>query len=459
VNKKQYIFLGLLTSFLFVIKTINASCVINGYAPFYKNLVIKAFCYDNYFVKNPILLGQSNINEQGDFNFIIEKNNEQFVFLKIENYRIDFYSEPHTTINLKIQAPDSTVLHLVNQDVYVNYELTGSELNRLIAKLSLDIDWFITQNYQRFLLKSAQQITDTFSIYLKKQYASIPNLFFKQVLNYRLGLLELAAYRSNSYLIETYLSGPILYKDHDYFDFFNQLFRHYLLQFSQTPKGDALYKTINTQGSYTNAYSIFKKDTTIKNDTLRELVFIKGLFDLYYESTYNKNTVLECIKQATVASVYHQNRNIAIAVYEKLTRFFKGNPAPDFELADAKGNTFKLSSFKGKAIVISFGASWNKDYLAELTVLEKYSKRFGKKVQVLNLFLDEPTSIFEEKNLENKNWKLLLTNNSPELLDLYAVKSLPQFFIVSKGGWFIEAHSEPPSKWSPEKFEAFFNVK
>jgi hypothetical protein len=44
-------------------------------------------------------------------------------------------------------------------------------------------------------------------------------------------------------------------------------------------------------------------------------------------------------------------------------------------------------------------------------------------------------------------------------MDLYSVKALPLFFIISKGGWFIEAPSENPSKWPPEKFEAFFKVE
>jgi hypothetical protein len=77
----------------------------------------------------------------------------------------------------------------------------------------------------------------------------------------------------------------------------------------------------------------------------------------------------------------------------------------------------------------------------------------------LNVFTDEPTAEFLAVQNRNSNWKLVKITNSPELMDLYAVKALPLFFIISKGGWFIEAPSENPSKWPPEKFEAFFKVE
>lgn len=36
----------------------------------------------------------------------------------------------------------------------------------------------------------------------------------------------------------------------------------------------------------------------------------------------------------------------------------QGNPAPDFEMADLKGNKVKLSDFKGRKVYIKYWASW-----------------------------------------------------------------------------------------------------
>jgi peroxiredoxin len=181
--------------------------------------------------------------------------------------------------------------------------------------------------------------------------------------------------------------------------------------------------------------------------------------EFYYNPDYNKPAVLECIKQASVFALLPKNRNIALLVYERLTRFYKGNPTPDFELPDITNQQNRLSKFKGKVVILSFGASWSSDYFSELLVLEKYSKNFGKKVLILNILIDTPNTVLINKHEQNKNWKLLLAENHNEILDLYNVKSVPQFFIISKGGWFIEAPSEPPSKWSVEKFEAFLKLK
>ncbi len=447
--------------FLFIILStpVMAQCIVKGSAPYYAGQKIKAFRNVDFISNSSEIISEGLIEANGDFKLSIPLTNTQFVFLKIGNARMEFYAEFDSRLTINIDKPDSSTIVGVNQEYMVNYHLKGSNLNVNIAKLNQDIDYFYSNNYKAFMLKAAKPICDTFVPYMHKQYLPIKDSFFQSVLKYRLAGLELGAYHGNKYLYDKYLSGPIQYNNRDYFDFFNEMFHHYLLQFSETPKGEALFKVLNINGSFEKSYQIFLSDKLIENDTLRELIFIKGLMEFYFLPEYDKGNLLECIKQCSVKFKVEQNKLIASRIYESLTRFFKGNPAPDFSVVDLKNKTVSLKDFKGKVVVISFGSSSNIQYLSELSVLEKYSKKFARKVQILNVFTDEPTAEFLAVQNRNSNWKLVKITNSPELMDLYAVKALPLFFIISKGGWFIEAPSENPSKWPPEKFEAFFKVE
>lgn len=57
----------------------------------------------------------------------------------------------------------------------------------------------------------------------------------------------------------------------------------------------------------------------------------------------------------------------------------KGKIAPDFEVVDLKGNTFKLSDFNGKPVLLNFWATWCPPACPSCLSLSVSSKNMGKK--------------------------------------------------------------------------------
>ena len=49
-----------------------------------------------------------------------------------------------------------------------------------------------------------------------------------------------------------------------------------------------------------------------------------------------------------------------------------GNKAPDFELKTLAGETAKLSSFKGKKVMLNFWATWCPPCKAEMPAMQKF---------------------------------------------------------------------------------------
>ena len=67
--------------------------------------------------------------------------------------------------------------------------------------------------------------------------------------------------------------------------------------------------------------------------------------------------------------------------------------APEFSLNQLNGESFNLSSTKGKVVVVSFWATWCKPCLQELSFLKELHKEHGEDLVVLAIATDDPNTI------------------------------------------------------------------
>ena len=66
--------------------------------------------------------------------------------------------------------------------------------------------------------------------------------------------------------------------------------------------------------------------------------------------------------------------------------------APDFTLYDIDGNTYKLSDFRGKPVILNFWASWCGPCKAEMPDFEEAYKTYGEDIQFLIVNLTDGSS-------------------------------------------------------------------
>lgn len=127
----------------------------------------------------------------------------------------------------------------------------------------------------------------------------------------------------------------------------------------------------------------------------------------------------------------------------KLKGVALGATAPEFAEADTSGNIVNLSSFRGKYVLVDFWASWCGPCRRENpSVVQAFNHYKNKKFTILGVSLDKPNA--KEKWLaaihkDGLAWTQVsdLKFWDSKVADLYAVRGIPQNFLLDPNGKII----------------------
>jgi thiol-disulfide isomerase/thioredoxin len=113
------------------------------------------------------------------------------------------------------------------------------------------------------------------------------------------------------------------------------------------------------------------------------------------------------------------------------------DPAPDFELTSIDGDTFKLSDFEGKVVVLDFMATWcvpcqeGMEHLKD--IYQDYSES---KVQIISIDIDESENdsmLQDFKDDYGDDW-IFAVDYDNDADNAYDVGGVPTYVIVTKTG-------------------------
>lgn len=173
----------------------------------------------------------------------------------------------------------------------------------------------------------------------------------------------------------------------------------------------------------------------------------------YYQSTTNmqgsgligltNEEVVQAVNEASAKFPDHQG---LIAIKSSLSatpQGWVGQPAPEITLPDPNGKEVKLSSFRGKYVLVDFWASWCRPCREENpNVVKAYNKFKDKNFTILGVSLDQPgakNAWMKAVMQDNLSWTQVsdLKYWNSIVVPLYKIEGIPYNVLVDPGGRII----------------------
>ncbi len=152
------------------------------------------------------------------------------------------------------------------------------------------------------------------------------------------------------------------------------------------------------------------------------------IFEMVDSSLSEKYPSLEIVK----------NLNRKVVMAREHVKLQPGAVIPDIALPDTSGNIIKLSSLRGKYVVLSFWASWSAKCREQSKILQKMVQKYpAGQFEVYQVSLDKTKESWETGLKEDKcNWINVsdLKYLDSDLINKFLLNGIPFYYLIQKDG-------------------------
>lgn len=432
-----------------------AQTEITVHAPSFANNRIKINGYEDYLTYKATELAKVDVDSTGSFSIVLNVNEVQLVTMFGNGVSCGFYIEPNARYTISLQEVDTNFIYDDNPiNITPNFENYDSgNINYLISKFNEEYDQFVSKNLNSFIKKTAKTKVDTFALKIQRKYKAIENEYFQMYIKYSLAILKsVSAHSQKKQLYKTYLDTlPILYHHDMYMDYFNQFYTHHFktLNFADY---EQLVMAIKTKVDRSSALEVLGRDAYLKNDSVCELVLIKGLMENYRNPEFSKKSILAVLEQVQAETSIEEHKRIAANVYNKLSSVDVGSYAPELILVDFDGNKVTLTDLlkSGKYIYLDFWATWCQPCVREMKLTPELVDRYGDYIEFVSISMDKKSRTAERFVKKNKyEWTFLHFGGDESIITTYKTRSIPTYYLIDPNGKIVQSPARRPSSIVP----------
>ncbi len=402
------------------------------------------------------------INDQGHFTLKAQINEITPVTLNIDNVFGNFYLEPNTSYTVYFSKPDSTINPDLKSDIAIQLISISSNTNDINFQISLfnkQHNLFFENQEEYLTPKKITQKIDSFTTFCRNIYSNHPSDFLKNYIKYTIANLYSSSTANKKMLAKYFINNsPILYNNKDYMRFIKSYYFGYLMSKSTAAWGQHI-NDLHKINQYQTLKSALKNDSTLKNDTLKELIILTNMMELYYNPSFHKPHIQSIVEQIYHSTSYYKNKQIAHHFINYINLLQPNSVAPNAVMLDYKNNQVQLNSFIGKYIYLNFFSTTSPTSLKEMMNLKTLFNKYHKQLTIISVCLDNTFEVYQQFVKNNSDIKWPVFYQTPQARSAYNIISASAYFLIDKNFYLLYSPAIAPSEGIDKKLNAILFPK
>jgi peroxiredoxin len=459
MRKEFFCALGFICVMAF--ETLSAQVVIRGNAASYAGTELKILSFTEQITRHDTCISKTRVDTSGDFSFTLPVKEIAYIFVPLGIYEGFLYIVPGMEYVIELPEKEEKTIedkfnpYFKEEKIHLNLiewgdiggqpDTTVNELNHQINNFDYLADKFIVKMAKRLYSETNTGRIDSTIGRISELFDDYDNVYFRNYKTYRVAAMKQLIHRDKQKISQEYFYGkPVLYNNPAYMDLFNLLFGDFLVEKTYLKNIDALSKFIYT-ADVKGLKKQLKEKKVFINDTLCEMALLKGIYDGLYADIYNKNVLLGFLDSLHSATSVPVHKTIAFHIREKFNKLRKGHKPPDFELYDRDSNLVSRDSLAGDYVYLNFASPESYACLKDFDVLRMYHERFGDKLKIVTVFIDEDRKAMDEFLAEHDySWCFLYSKPGGRLVKNYDISVFPMYYFLDKKNRLIFSPAPTP---------------
>lgn len=305
---------------VFLTYQVRTETILNGKVINGAGLEVTVVAHSDLITNTEVELARSSIAPDGSFEVRLALQETMPIYIRIGVQETEFVAEPGrryqlTILNLMEQQPRKKLPARFGMPP-LHFQISGgnqNELNTMIAEFYTIHDSFLQENVHALIRQRDNTLTNQYTQLVNSHFPNITNQYLKNLVFYNTALIRMMSPATGlAQLYSGYISGrPVLYQHPVYMEFFSQVFDKYLLTKAPYLGREGLLKLLASPGSFQAIVHAMEADPVIQNKQVKELVLLFSLRDVYFMAGFNKEQVLNCLRQIQQNSTFSEHRLIA----------------------------------------------------------------------------------------------------------------------------------------------------
>lgn len=429
--------------------------------------------YSNMISFHEEELGRCVVDDSGFFECRIPLIETRHVFNYLGVYNCYLYAQPGMIYNIRLPGKrEKSLQDLMNPyfeetSIHLSVKIEGNAYGKSIPAPEDELNFAIRAfndsfypYYYKFVINAYGDQVNRRELEKAEEelllpFDSVAGSYLRAYINYRMGLLEHYGRQvPNHKIIEDYfLEKPVLYRNPAYMELFNQVFKDYFIAFSEEHPSLRFPIVLNREKDYSRASRILAVEASLENDSLRELVVLKGLYDGYYDGKNLPSSMIQLLDSLKSSTRIEMHKQVVQDILSEFNRLSPGYQPPDFALYQSDSTIVRLSDFRGSYVYLNFCNSFGYYCVREYEYLRILHQRLKDRLSIVTVLVDDSFENMEQLvKSNNYPWTFLHFSNQPEVLENFDIRAYPSYFLIGPDGKLILSPAPSPL----EDFESTF---